>query len=121
MQMVFCCLPTVVFLPFPTALLGEFLLTDHAAPAVIIYTSTLAFQAMAWILLSAIALENELTKDERSTLVTRGNRRAGYFAFTVYSLCAITAFFFPLAIAIVTAMIWIGWLIYGINIGWRIN
>jgi uncharacterized membrane protein len=107
---------TIVFLPFPTALLGEFLLTDHAAPAVIVYTSTLACQSMAWVLLSAIALKNELTKDERSTVVTRGNRRAGYFALTVYSLFTITAFFFPLAIAIATAMIWVGWLIYGINI-----
>src|SRR5437867_3462277 len=26
---------TVVFFPFPTALLGEYILTDHAAPAVI--------------------------------------------------------------------------------------
>ena len=26
---------TVVFLPFPTALLGEYLLTDHSAPAVV--------------------------------------------------------------------------------------
>jgi hypothetical protein len=49
-------------------------------------------------------------------MVTRGNRRAGYFALTVYSLFTIIAFFFPFAIAIATAMIWVGWLIYGINI-----
>lgn len=30
---------TVVFMPFPTALVGEYLLTDHAAPAVVIYNS----------------------------------------------------------------------------------
>src|SRR5262249_43329477 len=28
---------TVVFLPFPTALVGAFIWTDHAAPAVIVY------------------------------------------------------------------------------------
>src|SRR6185295_4961514 len=29
---------TIVFIPFPTKLLGEFLWTDHAAPAVVLYT-----------------------------------------------------------------------------------
>src|SRR6187431_563475 len=41
---------TVVFMPFPTALVGEYLLTDHVAPAVIIYNSVTAVQALAWIL-----------------------------------------------------------------------
>src|SRR6185503_18561136 len=40
----------VVFLPFPTSLLGEYLLTDHAAPAVVLYNSTLVFQSLGWIL-----------------------------------------------------------------------
>src|ERR1700690_2513065 len=30
---------TVVILPFPTSLLGDYILTDHAAPAVILYNS----------------------------------------------------------------------------------
>src|SRR5262245_37702394 len=30
---------SVVFMPFPTALVGEYLLTDHAAPAVVIYNA----------------------------------------------------------------------------------
>jgi len=51
MQMVFC-LFTVVFIPFPTSLLGEHILTDHAAPAVILYNFTLALQAIGWILFS---------------------------------------------------------------------
>src|SRR5277367_6440416 len=33
---------TVVFLPFPTALIGEYILTDHAAPAVILYETVMA-------------------------------------------------------------------------------
>ena len=42
---------TVVFMPFPTSLLGEYILTDHAAPAVILYESTMALQAVGWILI----------------------------------------------------------------------
>jgi uncharacterized membrane protein len=43
---------TVVFVPFPTGLVGEYLLTDHAAPSVVIYNSVTAAQAVGWILVS---------------------------------------------------------------------
>jgi uncharacterized membrane protein len=102
---------TVVFMPFPTALVGEYLLTDHAAPAVVIYNSVTAVQAVAWILVSGAALRNQLTKDEKSTVIMRDNRRNGYFAFVVYSLLALIAFWFPLAIAVVTTMLWAYWLV----------
>ncbi len=107
---------SVVFMPFPTALLGEFLMTDHAAPAVILYTATMAFQAIGWILIGTAALKNQLGKNENAALAIRKNTMFGYFAFVLYSLCAILAVWFPLAIAISTTLIWIFWLIWGINI-----
>ena len=106
---------TVVFMPFPTALVGEYLLTDHAAPAVVVYNSVTALQAVAWILLSGAALGNHLTRDEKSTVVMRNNRRNGYFAFVVYSLLALIAFWFPLTIAFVTTMLWAYWLMLGLR------
>ena len=39
---------TVVFIPFPTALLGAFVWTDHAAPAVVLYDAVIAVQAIGW-------------------------------------------------------------------------
>src|SRR5262245_57892739 len=101
---------TVVFMPFPTALVGEYLLTGYAAPAVVIYNSVTAVQAVAWILVSGAALRGQLTRDDKSTLLMRGNRRNGYLAGVVYSLLAIIAVWFPLAIAIVTTMLWAYWL-----------
>lgn len=106
---------TVVFLPFPTALLGEYLLTDHAAPAVVLYDSTMALQALSWIFLTRAALNNQLSRNEKSTLTIRENSKYGYFAVAIYSLCAITAFWFPLTIAVLTTFIWIFWLILSIN------
>ncbi len=107
---------TVVFIPFPTSLMGEYILTDHAAPAVILYNSTLAAQSVSWILLTGSALKDQLAKNEKSTLAIRINGKFGYFAFALYSLCAIIAIWFPLAIAIVTTLTWIFWLIWGISI-----
>jgi uncharacterized membrane protein len=106
---------TVVFLPFPTALLGEYLITDHSAPAVVLYVSTLAFQTIGWIFLTRVAVKNQLSRSEEATLTLRENMKYGYIAFAVYSLCAVVAFWFPLTIAIITTFIWIFWLIFGIK------
>ena len=106
---------TVVFVPFPTALLGEFLLTDHAAPAVVLYDAVLAAQAIGWILLSGAALRSRLTTDDQSMATMRENGRNGYFAFALYSLFSIAALWFPLAIATVTLVSWIFWLVLGIR------
>jgi len=107
---------TIVFIPFPTALMGEYLLTAHASPAVILYVSTLAVQAIAWILVTGTILKDQLAKDEESVFSIRENRKYGFFAFTGYSLCAILSIWIPLIIAIVTTIIWIFWLILAIRI-----
>jgi uncharacterized membrane protein len=106
---------TVVFMPFPTSLVGEHILTDHAAPAVVIYNAVTALQAVGWILLSEVALRDRLTRDEKSAAVMRENRRNGYFALVVYSLLALIAFWFPNAIALVTAMLWAYWLVLSLR------
>jgi uncharacterized membrane protein len=104
---------TVVFMPFPTALVGEYLLTDHAAPAVIIYNSVTAVQAVSWILVTGAALR--LAKDEKSAVLVREGHRNGYFALVLYSLLALIAAWFPLTIAVVTTMLWAYWLTFSLR------
>ena len=106
---------TVVFMPFPTSLVGEHLLKDGAAPAVVVYNAVTALQAVGWILVSEAALRGRLTRDEKSAAVMRVNRRNGYFALVVYSLLALVAFWFPLAIAVVTAILWAYWLVLALR------
>src|SRR5262249_24519838 len=95
---------TVVLIPFPTALLGEYLLTNYSSPAVILYDIVLTLQALAWILLTGAALKGILTGSTQSTPAMRTNNRSGYGAFVVYSVCAIAAYWFPHTIAAVTAI-----------------
>ncbi|HEY2149224.1 MAG TPA: hypothetical protein VGH34_00365, partial [Vicinamibacterales bacterium] len=108
-----------VFMPFPTQLLGEYLLTDHAAPAVVVYNSVTAVQAVGWILVSGAVLRNRLARDETSAKLVREAHRNGYFALLVYSLLAFFALWFPLAIAIVTTMFWAYWLVFSLRADWR--
>jgi uncharacterized membrane protein len=107
---------TVVFIPFPTSLVGEYILTDHAAPAVVAYNALTAMQGLAWLLISEVVLKNHLYINEKAAKYIRINRRNGYFAIAAYTLLAILAFWFPVAIAIITALLWIFWLIAGINL-----
>jgi uncharacterized membrane protein len=107
---------TVVVMPFPTALIGEYLLTDHATPAVVIYNAVTAVQGLAWILVLGCALSKGLTRDERSVAIVRNARRNGYFAVVVYSLLAIIAIWFPLTIVVVTALLWTYWLVYSLKV-----
>ena len=106
---------TVVFMPFPTGLVGEYLLTDHVAPAVVIYNSVTAVNAVGWILVTGAALRNGLAKDEQSVALVRAGYRGGYFASVVYSLLALAAVWFPLAVAIVTTMLWAYWLAFSLR------
>jgi uncharacterized membrane protein len=106
---------TVVALPFPTGLVGEFLWTDHAAPAVVLYNAVLAAQAIGWILLGGTALSNRLTPDAKAAARLRQNTRHGYEAFGLYSLLAVMAVWFPLASGIVTAATWMFWLALSIR------
>lgn len=106
---------TVVFIPFPTSLLGEYILTDHASPAVILYTAIIALQGLAWVLLSAAALNNELAKNEKAIVQIKNNRKNGYITFIVYSLLAIISFWFPFIIAIITTLTLLFWLFYGVK------
>lgn len=107
---------TVAFTPFPTSLLGEHLFTDHAAPAVVLYDSILALQAVGWILITRTALQGQLGKSDKATVQIRNNGTFGAFAFALYGLCAVLAFWFPIAIAMFTCLTWVFWLVYGISI-----
>ena len=106
---------TVVFIPFPTSLVGEYILSDHSTPAVFLYPSLIAIQGIAWVLLSAASLKNDLAKSEKAIIQIKNNRKNGYFTFIVYSLLAIISFWFPQIIAIITTLTLIFWLYYGIK------
>ena len=110
---------TVVIMPFPTALVGEYVLTDHAAPAVVIFNAVTVLQAVGWILVSGAALRksNRLTRDEKSAAVMGEMHRNGYSALVLYSALALIALWFPLAIAVVTTLLWAYWLVFGLRSG----
>ena len=81
-----------------------------------LYDAVFALQAVGWILIGNIALKNKLCKSEKAVVEMASVTKFGYFAFILYSLCTIIAFWFPHTIAAVTAFSWLFWLAYGISI-----
>ena len=69
-----------------------------------------AVQGVGWILVTGAALK--LAKDEKAVALIRQGRRNSYVALVLYSLLALMAVWFPLAIAIVTTMLWAYWLAF---------
>src|SRR5262245_39871283 len=58
----------VVFVPFPTALLGENLMTAHASPAVVLYSVAGAIMGVGWALVAWTALKpRPLPRNEGAT------------------------------------------------------
>jgi uncharacterized membrane protein len=106
---------TVAFIPFPTSLLGSFLWTDHAGPAVVLYNAVLAVQAMAWIAVTATALDGGLAAEGAAAATLRQSRHHGYAALGLYSLLAVLAAWLPFVVAIITTVSWMFWLAFGIR------
>lgn len=106
---------TVAFIPFPTALLGKFVLSNSAGPAVVLYNSVLAAQAVAWILITRSALHGGLARDVDAQASLRRNERSGYGALVLYTLLSIAAMWRPTVIAIVTTATWIVWLVLSLR------
>jgi uncharacterized membrane protein len=108
----------MVVIPFPTSLVGQHLLSDHAAPAVVLYGIVSVVASIAWHLMNRAALNphNPLTKNESAKKTVHDAMKKSVYGFILYSLCTILAFWIPQIIALVLAITWIGWLVFGITL-----
>jgi uncharacterized membrane protein len=102
---------TVVLMPFPTALLGRFLPSGAAAPAVVLYNVVLVLQALAWILITGSALAGQLAVSAQAAESLRVSHHQAYGAVVLYGVLAVVAIWAPVPVAVVTTASWLFWLI----------
>jgi len=105
----------VAFIPFPTALLGEFIRSDHAAPAVVLYTAVSAVLALGWLAATGVALKDGLVRDNRCAATMREYRRNARFAIGLYSALALLGLWLPMVTALATTGSWIFWAMLGLR------
>lgn len=107
---------TIVVIPFPTNLLGEYILTDHATPAVVAYNAAFALQAVSWFLMSRAAAAGHLCRSEAAERQVAQITRDSAFAFVLYTFLAVLAVWLPQIAAALTTLSWLYWLVWGIGL-----
>ena len=102
----------IVMIPFSTSLLAEFGFTEAAAPAVVIYTFVILLCNLGWNLLTQTALKpRSLVKNAASEAAMKTLSKNVRFAFILYLLCTVLAFWFPTLVSIIITLIWGYWFI----------
>src|SRR5678810_567650 len=87
---------TIVFFPFPTALLAEYINTDYAMPAIVFYGMTSVANSFAWFLfIRSVQKPKRLLNDVFSHEEYNKLKASNRFAFVVYLSTAILAVWFP--------------------------
>lgn len=107
---------SVVLIPFPTSLIGEYILTDHASPAVIIYNLVLLLQSIGWVAICNSGLNPKMGHSQKVMQEIRKNRTYALYSVLGYLGLALLAVWFPVPVVIITILLWILWLIIGIKI-----
>jgi len=107
---------TITFMPFPTALLAEYIGTDYAKPAIAFYCFGGVVNCIGWILLLKTVIKPKLLLHHSVDVeLIYGIRRTTQIGLAVYALSTILAFWFPVIALTMNLLLWIVWITLSIN------
>jgi TMEM175 potassium channel family protein len=101
---------TIVFFPFPTAMLAEYINTEYAMPAIVFYGAACVVNSLAWFLFirsickPKLLLNNAFSPEEYNKLKT-SNR----FALAIYMSTTVLAIWLPYFALSINVALWILW------------
>jgi uncharacterized membrane protein len=102
---------TITFMPFPTALLAQYISTDFAKPAIAFYCFGGVINSIGWnLLLHTLSKPKKLIHSEASIKLINTVKRSTQIGFIVYSIATIMAFWFPIIALIMNLLLWILWI-----------
>ena len=102
---------TIVFFPFPTALLAEYINTEYAMPAIVFYGMASVINALAWFLfIRSIKKPKRLLNDAFSPEEYNKLRAGNHFALIVYASTALLAIWLPYTSLIISVALWALWI-----------
>lgn len=101
---------TVTFVPFPTAILAEYLATPEARAGVMFYCGTFIVNSLAWGLLFATIVRNRLFRTNVDGATIDRIRRAYLVGPAVYVLATLVALVQPVLGLLLNVSLWILWI-----------
>jgi uncharacterized membrane protein len=104
-------LMTITFMPFPTALLAEFISTDFAKPAIAFYCFGGVVNSLGWnILLHTIYKPRKLVNSESNVILINVIKKSVQIGFIIYTATLILAFWLPIVALVINLLLWIVWI-----------
>ncbi len=108
---------TIVVIPFPTALMAEYIGTEYAQPAIVLYCFANLFHNIGWnVLLAGTLKPDNLAKNERWTLELKGRLKGARFGFVMNSIMTIIAIWFPYIAMVLITLFWLYWIYAGVSV-----
>ena len=101
---------TIVFSPFPTAVLAEYINTEYAMPAIVFYGIASVINSSAWFLfIRSINKPKRLLNDEFSYEEYNKLRKSNRVAIVIYASTTLLAIWFPYVALIINVALWVLW------------
>ena len=101
---------TIVFFPFPRALLAEYINTAYAMPAIVFYGLASVINSLAWFLfIRSIKKPRQLLNDAFSTEEYDKLKTSNGFAFIIYASTAVLTIWLPYTALIMNVALWVLW------------
>jgi uncharacterized membrane protein len=102
---------TIVFFPFPTALLAEYINTEYAMPAIVFYGMASVINSLAWFLfIRSINKPKRLLNDAFSPAEYNKLKASNRFAMIIYASTTLLAIWFPYTALIISVALWVLWI-----------
>jgi uncharacterized membrane protein len=102
---------TIVFFPFPTALLAEYINTEYAMPAIVFYGIATFLTSVAWFLfIRSIDKPKRLLNDAFPSEEFKKMKTSNRFAIVIYATTALLAIWFPYTALIISVALWVLWI-----------
>jgi len=102
---------TIVFFPFPTALLAEYINTEYAMPAIVFYGISSIINSWSWFLFyRSLDKPKMLRANSFSDELYNKIKRSNYFAIVIYTSTTLLAIWVPYVALIINVALWLLWL-----------
>lgn len=107
---------TIVFFPFPTAFLAEYINTEYAMPAIVFYGMASVVNSLAWFLfIRSIQKPKRLLNNAFSPEQYNKLKTSNRLAVVIYSSTAILAIWLPYTALAINIAVWILWIWLSLN------
>jgi len=107
---------TVIILPFPTAFMAEYLKSEYARPAIVVYCLFALIHNLGWNMLWKYIFKPIPLMSPEHIALAKKTRRGARSGLLIYSSLTLLALWLPYVALILSLLTWIFWLYLSIKV-----